>query len=103
MNNQEELNKLVGVHLGKAGDGTAVKPYITPDAVDKSLLVAIPRYLNRTSYDLKEDKLPFFREFHKSGSKFIGCNLAFNFNRIFFNRQIRTARNQIETIVAFGI
>ena len=59
MNNQEELNKLVGVHLGKAGDGTAVKPYITPDAVDKSLLVAIPRYLNRTSYDLKEDKLPF--------------------------------------------
>ena len=34
MNNQEELNKLVGVHLGKAGDGTAVKPYVTPDFVD---------------------------------------------------------------------
>jgi hypothetical protein len=26
---QEILNKLVGVHLGKAGDGSAVKPYVT--------------------------------------------------------------------------
>ena len=59
MNNQDELNKLVGVHLGKAGDGTAVKPYVTPDTVDATLLVSVPRVLNRTAYNIDEDKLPF--------------------------------------------
>jgi len=59
MNNQEELNKLVGVHLGKAGDGTAVKPYITPDTVDPTLLVSVPRILNRTAYEIDESNLPF--------------------------------------------
>jgi len=59
MNSQDELNKLVGVHLGKAGDGTAVNPYVTPDEVDASLLVSVPRYLNRTAYDIKEEELPF--------------------------------------------
>lgn len=59
MNNQEELNKLVSVHLGKAGDGTVVKPYVTPDDVDPSLLVAVPRSLNRTAYGIEEDNLPF--------------------------------------------
>jgi len=57
--NQEALNKLVSVHLGKAGDGTVVKPYVTPDNVDPSLLVAVPRQLNRTQYGLQEDQLPF--------------------------------------------
>lgn len=56
---QVELNKLVGVHLGKAGDGTAVKPYVTPDEVDPTLLVAVPRYLNRTAYNINENELPF--------------------------------------------
>jgi 7-cyano-7-deazaguanine reductase len=59
MSNQDELNKLVGVHLGKAGDGSAVNPYVTPDEVDPSLLVAVPRYLNRTAYDIQEEELPF--------------------------------------------
>ena len=59
MNNQDELNKLVGVHLGKAGDGTAVKPYITPDTVDSTLLVSVPRVLNRTAYEIDESNLPF--------------------------------------------
>ena len=59
MNNQEELNKLVGVHLGKAGDGTAVKPYVTPDTVDSTLLVSVPRILNRTAYEIDESNLPF--------------------------------------------
>lgn len=59
MSNQEELNKLVSVHLGKAGDGTVVKPYVTPDEVDPSLLVAVPRSLNRTEYGIEEDNLPF--------------------------------------------
>jgi len=57
--NQKTLNELVSVHLGKAGDGTVVKPYVTPDDVDPSLLVAVPRQLNRTAYDLHDDSLPF--------------------------------------------
>jgi 7-cyano-7-deazaguanine reductase len=57
--NQDELNKLVSVHLGKAGDGSIVKPYVTPDEVDASLLVAVPRKLNRTQYDIEEESLPF--------------------------------------------
>lgn len=57
--NQEELNKLVSVHLGKAGDGTVVKPYVTPDEVDASLLVSVPRQLNRTAYGLEDGNLPF--------------------------------------------
>lgn len=59
MNNQEELNKLVSVHLGKAGDGSVVKPYVTPDEVDPSLLVAVPRSLNRVGYGLEDNNLPF--------------------------------------------
>jgi 7-cyano-7-deazaguanine reductase len=59
MDNQQELNKLVSVHLGKAGDGTVVKPYVTPDKVDPSLLVSVPRSLNRTAYDIDEKNLPF--------------------------------------------
>jgi 7-cyano-7-deazaguanine reductase len=57
--NQKQLNDLVSVHLGKAGAGTVVKPYITPDDVDATLLVAVPRHLNRTAYDIKEENLPF--------------------------------------------
>lgn len=57
--NQKTLNELVSVHLGKAGDGTVVKPYVTPDDVDPSLLVAVPRQLNRTAYDLHDESLPF--------------------------------------------
>ena len=59
MNSQDELNRLVGVHLGKAGDGTAVKPYVTPDTVDSTLLVSVPRILNRTAYGIDESNLPF--------------------------------------------
>jgi 7-cyano-7-deazaguanine reductase len=59
MNNTIELNKIVGENLCKAGDGSAVNPYVTPDAVDKSLLVPVPRYLNREQYNLIEDALPF--------------------------------------------
>lgn len=59
MDNQNELNKLVSVHLGKAGDGSVVKPYVTPDDVDPTLLVAVPRHLNRTGYGIEEDNLPF--------------------------------------------
>ena len=59
MDNQKKLNELVSVHLGKAGDGSVVKPYVTPDEVDPSLLVGVPRQLNRTQYDLDDGNLPF--------------------------------------------
>jgi len=54
-----EIEKIASVHLGKAGDGSVVKPYVTPDDVDKSLLVSIPRHLNRTAYDIDDKNLPF--------------------------------------------
>lgn len=59
MDNQDLLNQLASTHLGKAGDGSVVKPYVTPDDVDSSLLVAVPRHLNRTGYGIMDDDLPF--------------------------------------------
>jgi 7-cyano-7-deazaguanine reductase len=46
------IESIASKHLGKAGDGSVVKPYVTPDAIDASLLVGIPRELNRTQYDI---------------------------------------------------
>lgn len=53
------LNSIVSKHLGKAGDGTVVKPYVTPNVHDRSLLVPVPRKLNRTQYGIDENNLPF--------------------------------------------
>ena len=53
------IEDIASKHLGKAGDGSVVKPYVTPDNVDASLLVGIPRYLNRTHYNIDENNLPF--------------------------------------------
>lgn len=53
------IEEIASVHLGKAGDGSVVKPYVTPDDVDTTLLVGIPRHLNRTAYNISEDNLPF--------------------------------------------
>lgn len=54
-----DIEDIASKHLGRAGDGTVVKPYVTPDAIDPNLLVAIPRQLNRTQYNIEEDMLPF--------------------------------------------
>lgn len=54
-----EIEKIASIHLGKAGDGSVVKPYITPDVVDSTLLVPIPRKLNRIHYNIDENNLPF--------------------------------------------
>ena len=48
-----EIELIASKHLGKAGDGSVVNPYITPDSVDATLLVGIPRYLNRTHYNIE--------------------------------------------------
>ena len=53
------IEDIASVHLGKAGDGSIVKPYVTPDFVDPSLLVAVPRKLNRTQYNINDNDLPF--------------------------------------------
>lgn len=55
-----KIEDIASVHLGKAGDGSVVKPYVTPDEVDPSLLVGVPRVLNRTAYEIDEDNLPFY-------------------------------------------
>ena len=47
-----KIEEIASVHLGKAGDGSVVKPYITPDQVDPTLLVPIPRQLNRDHYGI---------------------------------------------------
>lgn len=54
-----KIEEIASKHLGKAGDGSVVKPYITPDNIDSSLLVGIPRYLNRTQYGIDDNALPF--------------------------------------------
>lgn len=51
----KEIEKLASVHLGKAGDGSVVKPYVTPDTIDPNLIVAVPRHLNRTEYGIDEN------------------------------------------------
>lgn len=53
VNNQAEVVKIAGTHLGKVG-GEGYK-----DTYDPSLLVEIPRYLNREAYGINEDELPF--------------------------------------------
>jgi len=52
-----KIEEIASVHLGKAGDGSVVKPYVTPDHVDPTLLVAIPRQLNRDHYGINQDTL----------------------------------------------
>jgi 7-cyano-7-deazaguanine reductase len=54
-----KIEDIASQHLGKAGDGSVVKPYVTPDSVDASLLVPIPRKLNRDQYNIEEHNLPF--------------------------------------------
>ena len=53
------LNDIASKHLGKSSDGSIISPYITPEFIDKSLLVAVPRYLNRVNYNIIENNLPF--------------------------------------------
>lgn len=50
------IEQIASKHLGKAGNGTVVTPYVTPDTIDASLLVPIPRVLNRTHYGIENKK-----------------------------------------------
>jgi 7-cyano-7-deazaguanine reductase len=48
----DEIEQIASKVLGKTSDGKTMMRYETPDEVDKSLLVGIPRHLNRTQYNL---------------------------------------------------
>jgi len=52
MNESEQLRELASKHLGKAGDGSLVKAYVTPKEHDKALLVPLPRSLNRSKSNI---------------------------------------------------
>jgi len=53
MNSEEKsFKELISTHLGKSGDGSLVKPYVTPEKHDASLLVPIPREYNRLKNDI---------------------------------------------------
>ena len=58
MNN--EIEQIASKVLGKTSDGSTMMRYETPDNIDPSLLVPIPRYLNRTQYDLSGDEFVGF-------------------------------------------
>lgn len=55
-----DINEIASKHLGRTSDGAVMKAYVTPDSIDPSLLVAIPRSLNRTQYNISDDNLPFY-------------------------------------------
>lgn len=47
-----DINKLAAVHLGKTSDGATMQRYETPTQIDPTLLVGIPRVLNRSDYEI---------------------------------------------------
>lgn len=51
--NQSAVVEIASKHLGKVGGAGYSDQY------DPLLLVAIPRYLNREAYGIKEESLPF--------------------------------------------
>lgn len=55
----DEIEKIASKVLGKTSDGKTMMRYETPDEVDASLLVGIPRHLNRTQYEIDDNDLPF--------------------------------------------
>lgn len=57
----DEIEKIASKVLGKTSDGKTMMRYETPDEVDPTQLVGIPRYLNRTHYDISEDGSELFR------------------------------------------
>jgi 7-cyano-7-deazaguanine reductase len=55
MDNPTEIEAIASKVLGKTADGKTMMRYETPDEVDASQLVGIPRHLNRTDYGITDD------------------------------------------------
>ena len=51
-----KIEDIASQHLGRTSDGGTMTRYETPDEVDSSLLVGIPRYLNRTAYNISNEE-----------------------------------------------
>jgi len=47
-----KIEDIASQHLGRTSDGGTMTRYETPDSVDSSLLVGIPRHLNREAYEI---------------------------------------------------
>lgn len=68
----DELRALASKHLGKAGDGTIVAAYVTPTQHDKSLLVPLPRALNRAKSNINSSNFVGYEVWHAYEMSFIG-------------------------------
>jgi len=66
-----KLYELASKHLGKAGDGTIVKPYTTPDRHDSSLLVPLPRQLNRAKSGIDDTEFYGYEIWHAYEMSFL--------------------------------
>ena len=51
--------ELASTHLGVNAAGIRAPAYVTPDHIDPSLLVSVPRSWNRKQYSIVEGELPF--------------------------------------------
>jgi len=67
----DELRRLAGTHLGKAGDGSLVKPYITPERHDNTLLVPLPRKLNRSKSNIQSSDFVGYEIWHAYEMSFL--------------------------------
>lgn len=47
-----EIDEIASKHLGRSADGSLVQRYVTPDSIDRDLLVAVPREQNRVQYGI---------------------------------------------------
>jgi 7-cyano-7-deazaguanine reductase len=68
---QDQLKTLASRHLGKAGDGSLVKPYTTPDKHDKDLLVPLPRVLNREKSNIETSDFYGYEIWHAYEMSFL--------------------------------
>jgi len=68
----DELRALASKHLGKAGDGTIVAAYVTPTQHDNTLLVPLPRSLNRAKSNINSNKFVGYEVWHAYEMSFIG-------------------------------
>ena len=67
----DELRALASKHLGKAGDGTIVAAYVTPTEHDKSLLVPLPRSLNRAKSKINSSNFVGYEVWHAYEMSFL--------------------------------
>ena len=68
---EEQLRELASKHLGKAGDGTVVKAYVTPTSHDSSLLVPLPRSLNRKKSGIVDTSFLGYEVWHAYEMSFL--------------------------------